>query len=148
MWNVFVPRRGCPDSEAVELVLAPDVYWAFLFLPFMWVCMSPYMPINVSIFPLVSNCLCGFTLSPPSWIFIRSSLWSLGVARDLQLCNPNPVRSELQKVCNDISVQDISVFWNDYFCLFIQIKIHIQALISMHIYKKSSLRCSEILTFF
>lgn len=22
--------------------------------------------------------------------------------RDLQLCNPNPVRSELQKVCNDI----------------------------------------------
>lgn len=30
------------------------------------VCMSPYMPINVSVFPLVSNCLCGFTLSPPS----------------------------------------------------------------------------------
>lgn len=53
------------------------------------------MPINVSIFPVVYNCLCGFTFSPPSWIFIRSGSWSLSVERDLQLYNANPLLSEL-----------------------------------------------------
>lgn len=55
---------------------SPDIHWAFFFFPFVWVCMFPYKPINVSIFPKVYNCLCGFTFSLSSWIFIRLSFWS------------------------------------------------------------------------
>lgn len=94
--NMFVPRRGRPGSEGdATPVITPDIHWAFFFHPFVWVCMFPHMAINVSIFAVLYNSLCAVTFSPLSWIFIRLGSWSLNIAGDLQLYNPNPVLSEV-----------------------------------------------------
>lgn len=92
--NMFFPRRGRPGSGDAEPVIAPDIHWAFFSHPFVWVCMFPHMPINVSVLAMVYKGLCAVTFSPPSWIFIRSGSWSLSVAGDLPLYIPDPVLSE------------------------------------------------------
>lgn len=113
MWNMLVPDKVVQAAKARSQLLPQKSTGHFFFLPFVWVCMFPYLPITVSIFPVVYNCLCVFTSSPRSWIFIRSSSWSWSVARIFSCiiqtrsdsADPRCQRtsSEPHNVCEDIS---------------------------------------------